>query len=203
MCGISAGCRTVIFYAAEAWQERLAWTDLPLSELARKNGLIEFIPYINSEYDPGIYDRYDIAAMDNEELLNCCQHIINEEEFDEPTTEVLCWGLLKSISKKETLQEIKVIVPDGTILKSNYYSQSCGSTFLAITYPYHFCVSKNELVQDLKQLMIEAYTGYQRLHNMKDEICALYPRYIEKLAKCKDTGMWKKRCVFNDVYNNL
>ena len=38
MCGISAGCRTVVFYAAEAWQERLAWADLPLSELARKMG---------------------------------------------------------------------------------------------------------------------------------------------------------------------
>jgi hypothetical protein len=77
MYGISAGCRTVIFYAAEAWQERLAWMDLPLSEIARKNGLIEFMPYINSEYAPEIYDKYDIAVMDNKELLACCQQIVD------------------------------------------------------------------------------------------------------------------------------
>ena len=34
MCGISLGCRTVVFWAAEAWQKRLAWQDLPLSETA-------------------------------------------------------------------------------------------------------------------------------------------------------------------------
>jgi len=36
MCGISLGCRTVVYCASEAWQERLAWLDLPLSEMARK-----------------------------------------------------------------------------------------------------------------------------------------------------------------------
>ena len=37
MCGISLGCRTVVYCAAEPWQERLAWLDLPLSEMARKD----------------------------------------------------------------------------------------------------------------------------------------------------------------------
>ena len=41
MCGISAGFRTVVFYSAESWQEKLAWLELPLSEAARKNGLAE------------------------------------------------------------------------------------------------------------------------------------------------------------------
>ena len=204
MYGISAGCRTVIFYAAEAWQERLAWLDLPLSEIARKNGLIEFMPYINSEYDPEIYDRYDIAAMDNEELLACCQQIVDEEDFDEPTTEVLCWGLLKATEEKEKVsQEIEATASDGTVIKSDYYSQSCGSTFLAITYPYYFYVSKNEMVQDLKGLMIEAYTDYQRLHNMENDIRALYPQYQAELAKCKDASEWDKRCAFRDVYSAI
>ena len=37
-CGISLGYRTVIYCAAEQWLERLAWLDLPLSEMAR-NGM--------------------------------------------------------------------------------------------------------------------------------------------------------------------
>ena len=204
MCGISAGCRTVIFYAAQAFQERLAWMDLPLSEIARKNGLIEFMPYINSEYDPEIYDRYDIAAMDNEELLACCQQIVDEEDFDEPTTEVLCWGLLKATEEKEELsQEIETVASDGTIIKSDHYSQNCGSTFVTISFPHHFCVSKKELVQDLKGLMIEAYTDYQRLHNMENDIRALYPQYQAELAKCKDASEWDKRCAFRDVYSAI
>lgn len=38
MCGISLGNRTVVYYAAEPWQERLAWMDLPLSEMALRDG---------------------------------------------------------------------------------------------------------------------------------------------------------------------
>jgi hypothetical protein len=204
MCGISAGCRTILYYAAEAWLERLAWLDLPLSEIARKNGLIEFMPYINSEYDPEIYDRYDIVAMDNEELLNCCQHTINEEEFDEPTIEVLCWGIIKATEEKdEVSQEIEATTSDGTVIKSDHYSQNCGSTFVAITSPHYFCASKKELVRNLDVLLIEAYNDYQRLYNMENEVRALYPQYQAELAKCKDAGEWDKRCAFRDVYTPI
>jgi len=204
MCGISAGSRTVIFYAAEAWQERLAWMNLPLSELARKNGLTEFMPYIISEYDPEIYDKYDIAVMDNKELQTCCQQIVDEEDFDNQTTEVLCWGLLKATEKKEELsQQIETVASDGTVIKSDYYSQNCGSTFVAITSPHHFCVSKNELIRNLNELLIEAYNDYQRLHNMENDVRALYPRYQAELAKCKDASEWEKRCAFRDVYSAI
>ena len=96
MCGISIGCRTVVFCAAGEWQERLAWMDLPLSEIARKSGLTDFMPYITSDYNPKIYNRYNIAVMDREEILSCFEQIVNEDVFDEPTTEVLCWGTLKA-----------------------------------------------------------------------------------------------------------
>ena len=204
MCGISAGSRTVIFYAAEAWQERLAWMNLPLSELARKNGLTEFMPYIISEYDPEIYDKYDIAVMDNKELQTCCQQIVDEEDFDDQTTEVLCWGLLKAIEEKEiSAQEIEAVAQDGTVIKSDYYSQNCGSTFVAITSPHYFCASKKELVRNLDVLLIEAYNDYQRLYNMENEVRALYPQYQEELAKCKDAGEWEKRCAFRDIYSAI
>lgn len=204
MCGISAGCRTVIFYAAQTFQERLAWQDLPLSELARKSGLTDFMPYITSDYDPEIYDRYDIAVMDNKELLSCCQQIVDEEDFDEPTTEVLCWGLLKATEEKEELsQEIETVASDGTIIKSDHYSQNCGSTFVTISFPHHFCVSKKELVRNIDDLLIEAYNDYQRLRNMENEVRTLYPQYQEELAKCKDAGEWQKRCAFRDVYSPI
>lgn len=204
MCGISAGYRTLAYYSAESWQEKLAWQDLPLSELARKNGLTEFMPYIVSEYDPEIYDKYDIAVMDNEELLACCQQIVDEEDFDDPTTEVLCWGLLKAIEEKEiSAQEIEAVAQDGTVIKSDYYSQNCGSTFVAITSPHYFCASKKELIRNIDILLIEAYNDYQRLYDMENEVRALYPQYQEELAKCKDAGEHKKNSVFKNIYSSI
>ena len=49
MCGIRLGCRTVIYCAAELWQERLAWLDLPLSEVARKEPFVHLMPHISKE----------------------------------------------------------------------------------------------------------------------------------------------------------
>ena len=201
MCGISLACRTVVFCAAGEWQERLAWMDLPLSEIARKSGLTDFLPYITSDYDPEIYNRYDIAGMDREELLTCCEQIVNEEDFDEPATDVLCWGLLKATEEKKVLShEIETVASDGTVIKSDYYSQNCGSTFVALTSPHHFCVAKDELVRNLDELLIEAYNDYQQLHNMENEVRELYPRYQAELVKCKDAGKWQKRCVFDRYY---
>ena len=99
------------------------------------------MPYITEKYDSEIYDRFDIVAMDNKELLTCCEHIINKKEFDDLTTEVLCWGLLKATKEKdEVSQVIEATTSDGTVIKSDYYSQSCGSMFVAITSPHYFCV---------------------------------------------------------------
>ena len=48
MCGISLGCRTVVYCAAEPWQEKLAWLDLQLSEMARKEPFVHMMA-INTE----------------------------------------------------------------------------------------------------------------------------------------------------------
>lgn len=94
MCGISTGYRTVVFYAADEWKNKLASMNLPLSEMAKNVRPHELMPYITDEYDPEIYDEYDIAIMQDDELLDCCKQIVEEKVFDEPTTEVLCWGFL-------------------------------------------------------------------------------------------------------------
>lgn len=107
-CGISLGNRTIVYDAAEAWLERLAWMDLPLSEMARKGILVEVMPYITSEYVPEIYDKYDISGMSQDELMEGCTQIIQEGIFDEATIEVLCSGIMKAVEKEVKLsQEIE------------------------------------------------------------------------------------------------
>jgi hypothetical protein len=202
MCGISLACRTVVFCAAGEWQERLAWMDLPLSELARKSGLTDFLPYITSDYDPEIYTRYDIAGMDREELLTCCEQIVNENDFDEPTTEVLCWGLLKATEEKEE-KDIEAMSQDGTTLKGDLVTQHCGYTSLYITSPYSIHVIKDELVREPKELLIEAYNDIHTVNRMKKDVLALYPKYQEELKNCKNGKIWEKRKVFDKIYSTL
>ena len=98
-CGVSLGYRTVIYCAAEQWLERLAWLDLPLSAMARKEALVTVMPYITSDYDPEKYDDYDIAAMNEEELMDGCVEMIQSDEYDELTNELLCWGIVKAVNE--------------------------------------------------------------------------------------------------------
>ena len=204
-CGISRGYRTVLYAAGEAWQERLAWKDLPLSEMARKLALVELMPLISVEYDPALYDKYDITGMSNEELFDGCQKILSEGIMDESTKEVLCWGLLKAIEeKKELSQEIMAIDSDGTPLKGILLEQRCAVTLIKMASPYNNVYAmQDELVREASQLLIDLYEDYNRLHNMEGEVRALYPKYQEELKKhIKDSPM-KKAHVFGDIYGNL
>ena len=96
MCGISYSYGTVVYCAAELWQNRLEKMDHPLAEKAKKWPLVLLMPYITSEYDPEKYDRYDIAGMNLEERLDCCKQIVHEKTFNEETLEVMCWGMMES-----------------------------------------------------------------------------------------------------------
>lgn len=205
MCGISLGYRTVVYCAAEPWLERLAWLDLPLSEMARKEALVTLMPHITSEYNPERYDKYDITGMDEEELLDGCKQIIRCKEFDEKTLEVLCWGILKATAEeKELSQEIEAIAPDGSPLKGILTCQSCSSTAVTMVSPYNDLMgSANELIRDAEELLVKTYEDYQRLHEKEKEIRALYPKYQDELRKNKDESHWKKYRVFEKVYGEL
>lgn len=203
MCGISLGCRTVVFYAAEEWQEKLAWTDLPLSEIARKNGLIDFMSYITSDFDPDVYNQYDIAVMDHEELLTCCQQIVDKKDFDEHTIEVLCWGLIKATGKKRKSKEIEAVTQNGTILKGKLAAQHCGYTSLRMTNPYKVYAFKMDLVREPKELLIEANNDIQRLSGMEKEVRALYPKFQEELEKCKNGKPREKYRIFHNTYDSI
>lgn len=171
-CGISLGDRSVIYVAAERWLERLAWMDLPLSEMARKYPLVCVMPHITSEYDPELYDEYDICGMDKKELLSVCRQILMDELFDEATNEVLCWGIIKATEERKKLsQEIETTAKDGTCLKGILTDQQLGCTYLTMTSPFEgIHISKCELVRDARELLITGYEDYQRLHYMERDI---------------------------------
>ena len=91
------------------------------------------MPLVADEYNPEKYDRYDIAGMNEEELLSCCRMIARENEFDEATKEVLCWGLLKDIEEEEPLEMeiIETVASDGTLLKGILHGQKIGDTVIS------------------------------------------------------------------------
>ena len=202
-CGISLGNRTVIYCAAEAWQERLAWLDFPLSEMARKEPFVNLMPLITSEYDSEIYDKYDIAGMDKDELLSACDMIVRDKEFDEVTNEVLCWGLLKTVEEERRLEvEIETVASDGTLLKGILTQQNIGGTSVWMESPYDDVIlSKNELLRDARGMMSQGYDDYQRLRGMETEVKALYPKYQEELANAESS--FEKWNVFDKVYKEL
>ena len=205
MCGYSLGYRTVVYCAGEAWKEKLAWLDFPLSEMARKEPLVTLMPYITNEYDSEIYDEYDIAGMNEEELMAGCKQAITDKEFDEATIEVLCWGIMKATEKKEKLsQEIEVNAPDGTHLKGILTEQRCGCTSVTMTSPYNNLIALTiELERDARQLLIKAYEDCQKLRRQEEKIRALYPQYQDELRKCKNVSDWKKYTVFHKVYGQM
>lgn len=204
-CGISLGGRTVVSYAADMWQERLAWLDLPLSEMARKKSFVELMPHISSEYDPEEYDDYDIAAMENDELLRVCHQMIKGVEFDETTLEVICWGILKATEDEKWLsEEIEVFASDGTLLKGVLEMQDCSGTWMMMNAPYSgLSITKNELVRNPRELLLVGYRDYQRLRQMESKVRELYPVYLEGISKLEKDSAWGRHCVFNEVYGKL
>ena len=205
MCGISLGNRTVVYCAAEPWQEKLAWLDLPLSEIARKEPFVHLMPHISKEYVPEKYDDYDITAINEKELLSVCNQMIRNKEFDETTLEVLCWGLLKATEEEKWLsEEIEAIAGDGTMLKGVLEKQNCSGTWMKMSSPYNgLSIVKHELVRNPQELLLAGYNDYQRLRKLEDEIRALYPVYLDQLRKLKKDSAWRKHCIFRDTYGKL
>lgn len=202
MCGISLGYRTVLYCAAEAWLERLAWLDLPLSKMARKEPFVHLMPHISKKYVAEEYDEYDIAPLQDAELLNIGSHMIRAKEFDQATLEVMSWGILKSIEEEKLLsQEIEVTAPDGTLLRGMLEEQGHCGTMVHMIEPYDFCVSKFELIRDPRELLVDGYNDYNKLLRMEDQIRALYPQYLNRLKECQTR--WERHCAFDEVYGNL
>ena len=204
-CGISLGVRTLIYCASEPWQERLAWLDLPLSEMARKEPFVHLMPHITSEYDPEEYDDYDITAIENDELLRICLQEIKIKEFDNTTLDVISWGILKATEDEQWLsEEIEAKVPDGTMLKGILERQNCGGTWMTMSSPYNeLSILKHELVRNPQELLLAGYNDYQRLRQMESKVRELYSVYLERISKLEKNSAWARHCVYRDVYGKL
>ena len=202
MCGISLGYRTVVYCAAEAWLEKLAWLDLPLSEMARKEPFIHLMPHVSKKYVAEEYDEYDIAPLEDATLLKICCQMIREKAFDKTTLEVTSWGILKGTEEENFLsQDIKVTAADGTLLRGILEEQSRCGTMLHMIEPYDIGMSKFELVRDPRELLVDGYNDCNKLLKMEDKIRALYPQYRNRLKECKTR--WEKRDAFDDIYGEL
>ena len=96
------------------------------------------------------------------------------------------------------------LVIDGTLLKGVLKKQKCSSTWLIMTEPYaDLSALSCELIRDARELLLKAYSDYQRLHQLESEIRALYPVYLDRISKLEKDSAWGKHCVYMDVYGKL
>ena len=96
-CGVSLTLRTIVYEAGEMWQKRLESTDHPLAKQSKDLCLFQLMPLICDEYDPAQHDKYDITCIPEETVLHYAMQVIND--YDEQTTQALCFGVRELCSK--------------------------------------------------------------------------------------------------------
>lgn len=203
-CGLSLGCRTVVYCAAESWQLKLAFLDLPLSEMARKEPLFLIMPHISECYDPEVHDEYDICGMNNDELMSSCHDILISGEFDEATNEVLCWGIFE-VCRNERFnpRPISTVAEDGTFLSGILRDQSLGCTTVEMTAPFVMHGLRHELVRDPERILEAMYSERMKFQSMGKEIKSLYEDYRTRFLKIAPGKTMLKYRLFYDVYEPL
>ena len=206
-CGISMGNRTVVYNAADAWLEKLAWLDLPLSAMARTEPFVKIMPYITEEYSPEDYDEYDIIGMNDDELLRCCSEIIYDREFDEKTLEVLCWGIRQCVTHKNfTPAAVEATASDGTPLKGLLTSQNLHGTYLTMLEPYKdLSIRVLGLERSPEALLIRGYLDYNDLLGKEAELRVLYSRYQFEYGRsiARNESKWERWHLFYDVFGAI
>lgn len=203
-CGLSLGCRTVVYCAAESWQLKLAFLDLPLSEMARKKPLFLIMPHISECYDPEVHDEYDICGMNNDELMSSCHDILISGEFDEATNEVLCWGISEACRNERFIpRPISTVAEDGTLLSGILRNQSLGWTSVEMTAPYAMHGHRHELVKDPERILETMYSERMKLQSMEKKIKSLYEDYRTRFLKIATEKETLKYSLFYDVYEPL
>lgn len=101
-CGKSLSLRTVVYECAEMWLDRLVdQTDHPLSQIAKDDMyLFRFMPRICPDYDPDIYDDYDICCLGQEEFFSSLNMILDDEHKDFRLKQALCWGFCEMAERR-------------------------------------------------------------------------------------------------------
>lgn len=203
-CGISLTARTVVYCAAESWQLKLAFLDLPLSEMARTDPLFLIMPHICDSYVPEVHDEFDICSLTNDELLSYCHDILVSGEFDDNTNEALCWGI-SEVCKNEKFspQSISTVAEDGTVLIGILREQSLGGTSVEMTAPFTMHGFRCELVRNPEHLLEAMYIERQKLMSMEKEIKSLYEDYKTRFLELAPENKMLKHSLFMDIYEPL
>lgn len=203
-CGISFGNRTVVYCSAEVWQLKLAFMDLPLSEMARKLYLFELMPHLCSNYIPEEHDDYDIAGLNDAELREYCEEILKDKDFDEATNEALCWGIAQVCKEEKFIPKpVSTIADDGTPLIGPLTKQGLAGTYITMDHPYVLRGGRFELVLNPELIIKQMYNEYQRLKSQEDEIRKLYEEYKSRYLKLDHSKKRQKYSLFYDVYEPL
>ena len=186
-CGVSLGNRSVVYSAAQEWQEKLAWEDSALAVKARKLDLFELMPLLTKEYDPNVHDKYGIDGLSKDEFYRYTLSILEDDEFDEKTNQVICYGVKLFLEEKPTFQPYKIEkkITDSTgreiVLTGIVDMQSIHWTSVKMVSPYQISGLKPELIKNTEGLLEKMYYEYLLILSREKEIRSLYPIYKDKL----------------------
>lgn len=206
-CGISLTVRTVVYCAAEQWQELLAWEDSDLAVKARRLLLFQLMPLLTDEYDPDIYDEYDIDGLSVDEMYHYTLSIIADEEFDEETNKVLCRGI-KILMEPEEFQpyNIEKTITDSLgntiVLFGIVKSQCVSNTSVEMLLPFQIDGFMGELIKDASVLLEVIYRQYLLILSKESEIRAAYSSCLD-LITSSSYNRHRRRRIVRQVFYSL
>lgn len=90
---VSAGYRSMAYYAGWAWLKEFNKTDHPLTAQTRDMAFCEVMPLICTDYSQEEYDEFDVIHIDPDDEERLLSEMMNE--LDEETVIALCKGSAK------------------------------------------------------------------------------------------------------------
>ena len=87
---ISAGYRSMTYYAGGHWLKAFNKTDHPLTAQTKDLAFCEVMPLICSDYSQEEYDEFDVIHIDPDDEERLLSEMMNE--LDEETVIALCMG---------------------------------------------------------------------------------------------------------------
>ena len=192
----------VVYDAAEIWQEKLGWMDLPLSYIARKGPFSNLMPHINEVLWDAHILRF-ITELNPDEVWQYCKEMIEKGVLDEATNEVLCYGVLDYCNRGEPVaKEITATTPDGIVLKGNLTDQMCGFTWIDMVSPFQLSGCKRELCRNPEAMLQELYDDFTKLKTKENEIRTLFPIY-QNLVRSRRGNRWEMAKAYNEIYGKF
>ena len=87
---VSAGYRSMAYYAGGHWLKAFNKTDHPLVEQTRDMAFCEVMPLICTDYSQEEYDEFDVMHINPDDEERLLSEMMNE--LDEETVHALCMG---------------------------------------------------------------------------------------------------------------